>query len=95
MNDGNAELLFHIAFAMIFIAAMMWMFAIFSRNITSRVPFVVVPVVVGLFSFASWLLFDNAIEKVIALPIMTLVIVFMFRSIFRRIAKEGMPRSLH
>jgi membrane protein implicated in regulation of membrane protease activity len=93
MNDGNADIVFMIAFGLTFVAVVSWSMAIFSRNIDSKVPFVIVPAHVFVCAYLQWLLFDNQPEKIIALPLISLFVIWMFRGIFRKRLREQAEKN--
>ena len=93
MNNIDPDTLFNIVFAVCFVPVTWWMIAIMKRNPTSRVPYVVLPATTGIFAFASWLLFDNAFEKVVMLPLMMIAVVWMFKGAFKAASKERAARN--
>ena len=94
MDDANADILFMVAYAMTFLALLCWSFAIWSHNIDSRIPFVVLPIHAAIFAVASWLLFDNSFEKVIMLPLMMIVVVWMFKGGFKTATRQRAAQEI-
>ena len=88
MDDIDPDTLFTAICAVTFVLVMLWMIEIMKRNPTSRVPYVILPVVTAIFAFASWLFFDNAFEKVIMLPLAMIVVVWMFKGGFKNAARK-------
>lgn len=88
MDNIDPDTVFHGIFIATFVLVMLWMIEIMKRNPTSRVPYVVLPVFTAIFAFASWLFFDNAFEKVIMLPIVMIIAVWMFKGGFKNAARK-------